>query len=102
MNRARSRRDFLGLALVAGALPIMSGAARAAFPAPKRLVAGTRTLAVNGRSARVLGLVGPDGRPGLRLDPGERFRVDLANESGTHTLVATVNLIQTASGPAVV
>jgi FtsP/CotA-like multicopper oxidase with cupredoxin domain len=38
---------------------------------------------VNGRLAKVFGLTGPDGRPGIRLGPGERFRVDLANEAGT-------------------
>jgi FtsP/CotA-like multicopper oxidase with cupredoxin domain len=61
---------------------------RAGFlPAPKRLVAGTRVLEVNGRPAKVFGLTGPDGRPGIRLAAGERFRVELANETGTRTLV---------------
>ncbi|MEA2789837.1 MAG: hypothetical protein QOG73_2243, partial [Acetobacteraceae bacterium] len=78
------RRGFLGAALAAGVLP---AAARATSLGPKRLVAGTRMLEVNGRSARVFGLVGPDGRPGIRLAPGERFRVDLANETGVCTLV---------------
>jgi FtsP/CotA-like multicopper oxidase with cupredoxin domain len=62
-------------------------AARGAAPAPKHLVAGTRVLEVNGRPAKVFGLTGPDGRPGIRLAAGERFRVDLANETGTRTLV---------------
>jgi FtsP/CotA-like multicopper oxidase with cupredoxin domain len=44
-------------------------------------------LEVNGRPAKVFGLTGPDGRPGIRLAAGERFRVDLANESGARTLV---------------
>ena len=52
-----------------------------------RLTAGTRTLDVNGRPARVFGLVGPDGKPGLTLSPGERFAVDLVNEAATPTLV---------------
>src|SRR5262245_38080897 len=74
-----SRRALLGAALAAGVVP-------AAAPASRhdrmRLVAETRTLEVNGRAARVFGLVGADGHPGLRLAPGERFRVDLANRSG--------------------
>src|SRR5262245_46763836 len=43
---------------------------------PKRLVAETRVLEVNGQLAKVFRLAGPDGRPGIRLAPGERFRVD--------------------------
>ena len=52
-----------------------------------RLTAGIRTLAVNGKSARVFGLIGPNGKPGITLSPGERFRVDLVNEAGTPTIV---------------
>jgi hypothetical protein len=68
-------------------LPILPGRARTESPAPKRLVAGTRMLEVNGRPAKVFGITGPDGRPGVRLAAGERFRVDLANEAGTRTIV---------------
>jgi FtsP/CotA-like multicopper oxidase with cupredoxin domain len=82
-----SRRRFLKAALAAAALPILPGAGRAAASPGRRLVAGTRTIEVNGRPAKVFGLTGPDGRPGLRLDPGERFRVDLVNEAGTRTIV---------------
>jgi len=82
-----SRRDFLRAALAAGVLPILPRLVRAASPVPKRLIAGTRVLEVNGRPAKVFGLIGPDGRPGIRLGPGERFRVDLVNQAGTRTLV---------------
>src|SRR6201987_2981725 len=82
-----SRRRFLKAALAAAALPILPGAGRAAASPGRRLVAGTRTIEVNGRPAKVFGLTGPDGRPGLRLDPGERFRVDLVNEAGTPRIV---------------
>ncbi|MEA2739053.1 MAG: hypothetical protein QOH05_2360 [Acetobacteraceae bacterium] len=84
MSTLVSRRGFLGSALAAGALP---ATARAASAGPKRLVAGTRVLDVNGRPAPVFGLIGPDGRSGIRLDPGERFQVALANASGGPTLV---------------
>jgi FtsP/CotA-like multicopper oxidase with cupredoxin domain len=87
MSKSLSRRDFLGAGLAAGILPILSGAVRAMPPVPKRLVAVTRMLEVNGRPAKVFGLVGPDGRPGIRLTPGERFRVDLANHAGTRTII---------------
>src|SRR5258707_11691548 len=87
MNKSFSRRRFLRTALAASVLPILSNAARGAPPAPKRLVAGTRVLEVNGQPANVFGLTGPGGRPGIRLAAGERFRVDLVNESGARTLV---------------
>src|SRR6202049_2784252 len=82
-----SRRGVLGGIGGTLATAMLSASARAAGTPAKRLIAGTRVLEVNGRPARVFGLTGPDGRPGLRLTAGERFRVDLANESGTRTLV---------------
>src|SRR5437879_10604790 len=87
MSKSFSRRRFLHTALAASVVPILPDAARGAAPAPKRLVAVTRVLEVNGRPAKVFGLTGPDGRPGIRLGPGERFRVDLVNQAGTRTLV---------------
>ena len=69
-------------------LPRARAAAAPALPNAKlRLTAGTRTLDVNGRPARVFGLVGPDGKPGITLSPGERFAVDLVNEAGVPTIV---------------
>lgn len=51
------------------------------------LTAGIRTLAVNGRPARVFSLLGPNGKPGITLSPGERFHVDLVNRAGTSTII---------------
>ncbi|HVZ01771.1 MAG TPA: multicopper oxidase domain-containing protein [Dongiaceae bacterium] len=79
-----SRRRFLAsTALLAGAaaLPL---AARADAPA---LRVTRRSLEVHGRAASVFGLVGPDGKSGLMLDPGQRFAFDLGNEAGTDTIV---------------
>src|SRR5258708_1632007 len=88
MIKLFSRRDFLGTSLAAGILPILPAVARAAASSePKRLVAGTRTLEVNGRPAKVFGLIGPDGRPGIRLAAGERFQIELANETGVNKVV---------------
>src|SRR6476619_1585035 len=70
-----SRRDLLGGIGGTLATVMLSAKARAAGSAAKRLIAETRVLEVNGRPARVFGLTGPDGRPGLRLTAGERFRV---------------------------
>src|SRR5229473_2231109 len=69
---AISRRALLGGIGGTLATAMLSAKARAAGSAAKRLIAGTRVLEVNGRPARVFGLTGPDGRPGLRLAAGER------------------------------
>jgi len=82
-----SRRDLVGGIGGTLAALMLSSKARAADSTAKRLVAETRVLEVNGRPARVFGLTGPDGRPGLRLAAGERFRVDLENKTGARTLV---------------
>jgi FtsP/CotA-like multicopper oxidase with cupredoxin domain len=87
MSEPFSRRRFLSTVPAAGMLPALTNAARALPSAPKPLFAGTRLIEVNGRPAKVFGLTGPDGRPGIRLAAGERFQVDLVNEAGTRTLV---------------
>src|SRR5712671_4323540 len=87
-----TRRQILasGVAM-AGAITFLPIARAAAALGPRtaklRLTAGTRTLAVNGKPARVFGLIGPNGKPGITLSPGERFHVDLANETGTSSII---------------
>src|SRR6202048_4699569 len=87
-----TRRQILASSVaIAGAMPFLTKqrAAAAAEPPPAklRLTAGTRTLAVNGKPARVFGLIGPNGNSGITLSPGERFHVDLVNQAGTSTIV---------------
>ena len=87
-----TRRQILASSVaIAGTIPFLTKERAAATPEPRtaglRLTAGTRTLAVNGKPARVFGLVGPNGKPGIALAPGERFHVDLVNQAGTSTLV---------------
>src|SRR5712672_2529922 len=94
-NEARTlltRRQILASGVAtAAAMPFLTKEPAAAATEPHaaglRLTAGTRTLAVNGKPARVFGLVGPNGNPGITLSPGERFHVDLVNQAGTSTLV---------------
>src|SRR3979490_1651268 len=87
-----TRRKILasGVAM-AGAIPFLPTTRATAAPesrtAKLRLTAGTRTLAVNGKPARVLGLIGPNGKPGITLSPGERFHVDLVNRAATSTII---------------
>ncbi len=80
-----SRRAFVTGALATGILSTLPAYDSEASEPVQRLVAATRTLEVNGRAARVYGLTGPDGGPGIRLRAGERFRVDLVNRSGKQT-----------------
>ena len=87
-----TRRQMLASSVaIAGTIPFLTKERAAAATEPRaaglRLTAGTRTLAVNGKPARVFGLVGPNGNPGITLSPGERFHVDLVNQAGTSTLV---------------
>src|SRR2546426_10885555 len=68
-------------------LPITRATAAQPRTAKLRLTAGIRTLAVNGKPARVFGLIGPNGKSGITLSPGERFHVDLVNRAGTSTII---------------
>jgi FtsP/CotA-like multicopper oxidase with cupredoxin domain len=54
---------------------------------PIRLSAERRVLDVNGRAASVFGIRQPNGTAGVFLDPGQRFAVALANESGEPTII---------------
>jgi FtsP/CotA-like multicopper oxidase with cupredoxin domain len=87
-----TRREILASSVaIAGAMPFLTKTRAAAAPEPRtaklRLIADTRTLDVNGKPARVFGLVGPNGKSGITLSPGERFDVDLVNQAGTSTIV---------------
>jgi FtsP/CotA-like multicopper oxidase with cupredoxin domain len=87
-----TRRQILASSVaIAGTIPFLTKDRAAAAPEPPtaelRLAAGTRTIAVNGKPARVFGLVGPNGNPGITLSPGERFHVDLVNQAGTSTII---------------
>ena len=80
-----TRRGFLaaGAAVVsAAALPRAGMAGTAPLP----LTATRRVLDVDGRAATVFGLTGPSG-PGLVLDPGQAFRVELTNALPEPTLI---------------
>lgn len=81
-----SRRGLLGAS--AAGIAAFSHRPRAFAASPAlRLTAGLRTLAVNGKSASVFGITGPDGTPGLVIAPGQRFAVTLANRAGEDTIV---------------
>ncbi len=83
MPAAISRRALIGTALAA------------CVPWPRLALAQTATLLtvrrrvieVNREPASVFSIVRPDGKPGIALAPGERFRVTLENRAGLPTLI---------------
>lgn len=81
-----SRRRFLttSIAAATGATPLPPAFGQAAA---QKLTATTRSLDVNGKAARVYGLTGPGGKPGVTLGPGERFRFELVNATDVPTIV---------------
>lgn len=79
-----NRRQVLlasGAAALAGVVP---GAARAALPG---LRVDTRVLDVKGKAAKVYGIFGPSGRPGLELMLGEGFNASVSNALSEETLI---------------
>jgi FtsP/CotA-like multicopper oxidase with cupredoxin domain len=83
-----NRRTLLSGSACAAALclagrPISS--ARAA--APRILTVDSRTIEVNGRAAKVFSLTGPDGKPGLIFNAGEKFDVTLDNRLAEQTMI---------------
>jgi FtsP/CotA-like multicopper oxidase with cupredoxin domain len=55
--------------------------------APQRLRIVERTLEVNGRPAKVFGIVRPDGGAGLTVDAGSTFDVELTSAVSDQTLI---------------
>lgn len=86
---SRRRLLHLGAAtLVTGSVAGGPGAGRASAGGPLTLKASSRTLEVNGKAARVLGLAQADGVAGLfNEEKGRRFQATLVNELETDTLV---------------
>ncbi len=86
-----NRREFSKTLLAGGALaPFLPGPfapAHAAETAALKLSVLSRNIEVNGRAAKVFGLTGPDGKPGLTLTAGEVATVDLNNELSEETMV---------------
>ena len=80
-----SRRRFLACSAAAGLVPAIPDLAHAAMPL--RLAVERRTLEVSGQSAAVFGIRGPDGTPGIALDPGQRFRLTLQNSIDEPTIL---------------
>lgn len=91
MTTPISRRSLLAAAGAAASLPALPKrlfAAATPQPAgPVALAVQRRTLEVKGLAASVFGIVQPDGTQGLELEPGQPFRVALANRSGEDMII---------------
>ncbi len=85
MYSTLTRRGFLAAGTAFAATAALPAALRAA---PQRtLQATTRTIDIAGKPATVFGLSVGDGRQGLVLEPGERFRLSLENTLAEDTLI---------------
>jgi FtsP/CotA-like multicopper oxidase with cupredoxin domain len=88
MTHIVSRRRFLASsAALAAGLGALGRPRSAAWADPTILRAVRRGIEVNGKAASVFGLIGPGGKPGLALDPGQRFKLALGNETGEALIV---------------
>lgn len=86
-----SRRQFLASAAATGMLAatpaILLPARAAAAASHATITAGKRSIEVGRRAATVFGLTQPDGRHGIVMDAGQRFRVRLENRIGAETAI---------------
>ncbi|HQT67967.1 MAG: copper oxidase [Rhodospirillales bacterium 20-60-12] len=78
-----SRRHLLASAASLTAWPLAARAANA----PIDLNVVRRSIEVNGKSASKFAILGPDGKPGLTLQPGQTFRVNLHNQINEPTII---------------
>lgn len=87
MKNKLTRRGFV--AGMTGVVPLALGArfSAAETQAPPLLTVATRTLDVRGKAATVYSLTGPDGKPGMEIVAGDRFRARLVNNTSVETLV---------------
>jgi FtsP/CotA-like multicopper oxidase with cupredoxin domain len=75
----QTRRQFLSATAGLALLPALPRIAMAATPT---LTVAPRQLDVLGKAAKVYGIIGPDGRPGLTAHEGQRFTGAVDNQSG--------------------
>ena len=96
-----SRRQFLAGATVLGAAgspPGLRPGSAFAGPASANLVAGRRTIEVNGTPASVFGILQKGGASGLILEPRQRFQLGLENQAG-EPMIASPRTLVTAASP---
>ncbi|MBY0428531.1 MAG: multicopper oxidase family protein [Alphaproteobacteria bacterium] len=85
-----TRRNALKMLAGAAVLPLLRPSfvwADALGTPAKKLRIVNRNIEVNGKAAKVYGLIGEDGKSGLHFTKGEHFKVNLTNESEEDTLI---------------
>jgi FtsP/CotA-like multicopper oxidase with cupredoxin domain len=89
LNRRQLMVSTAAVAGLSGTGLVAPLGSRGAFAAGASLslTAGRRTIDVNGKAASVFGLVQSNGTPGLILDPGQRFLLNLRNRSSAETII---------------
>ena len=80
--QALDRRSFLKSSASFGGALVVGAAWTPAQAAPPLLTVGTRTIEVNKKAAKVFGVHGPDGKPGILATEGNRFSGGLLNDAG--------------------
>ena len=68
-----SRRHFLHASAASMALPLLPAGLLSARASVPLLSVTSRTLEVKGKAAKVFGITGPNGRPGIFANEGDRF-----------------------------
>lgn len=87
MQQSSRRRFLLGTAATAAASGVVGRPLRAASAAPISLSTVSRSIEVNGKPAKVFGIVQADGTHGLTTEAGRRFQVALQNKVDVPTLI---------------
>ncbi len=90
MNRRSFLTTMMTGAATVGAAAIVRpaiGWAQVSGASSIKLAVASRTIEVNGRAARVFGLLQPNGVHGLAMDAGKQFDVDLVNELDEPTMI---------------
>ena len=77
-----SRRRFLKSSAGLGGALLIGAPWTPALAAPPLITVDSRTIEVNKKAAKVFSVLGPNGRPGIMAQEGDRFTGSLLNASG--------------------
>ncbi len=87
MNRRKFLASSLAGTMALATTPITSLRSARADTLARHLKIESRALEINGKAAKVFGLIGPDGKQGVSFDAGSSFDVSLENALAEPTLI---------------
>ncbi len=90
-----TRRRLLGSAAALAATSVLPPILRAGLPT--ELLVQSRVIDVKGKPAKVFGITGPSGKPGLELIYGQKFDFEVANKLSEETLIHWHGLLPPAA-----